>query len=164
MPWLPLATAPKSSPTAVAARIPTSAAVQGAPPGVGRELGRDQPGHAEQSRLGQGDHAAVAGQERQADRGEAQPQRGESHLAGDERREQHRYEGDHEQDDGERAAGAEGPRPFEGVQVRGGVSRGVGWRGSHSAFPNRPVGRTARIAASRTKVSRAERFAYSAGR
>ena len=112
MPWLPLATAPKSRPTAVAARIPASAAAHGFHPASTESLAAIEPGDAEQGRLGQGHHAAVAGQERQADRRDAQPQRGEPHLAGEERGVQQRHQGDDDQHDRQGA-----PRPPR-VQAR----------------------------------------------
>ena len=58
----------------------------------------------------------------------------------------HGHECHEEEHHGEDAAGAERPGA------------------DHRAFPNSPVGRTARITASSTKVSRAERLEYAAGR
>ena len=43
MPWLPLATAPKSRPTAVAARIPASAAAHGFQPASTESLAAISP-------------------------------------------------------------------------------------------------------------------------
>ena len=121
----------------------------------GHEVRVRQAGGPVDRHLAERDHPAVGGQEDQAGRGEAQPQRLREDLRDPEVRDEQREDREH----GHHAGKTQPAGPAEGGMV-GGLGLGLDRRGvrrkAHAGLPNRPSGRTASTTTRSANVSRIE--------